>query len=169
LSDGSTTRLNYAGKNGYPYTSIGKLLVERGELAREAASMDPIKEWLRADPERGKKLMQENRSYIFFRELWAHEKETGPIGAEGVALTPGRSLAVDASYHALGTPIFVAAPTLTDEKGRPFQRLMIAQDVGSAISGAERGDIFFGSGKAAGALAGSARQDAKFFILLPRE
>ena len=95
--------------------------------------------------------------------------EAGPIGAEGVALTPGRSLAVDASYHALGTPIFVAAPKLSDEEGRPFQRLMIAQDVGSAIRGPERGDIFFGSGEAAGALAGSARQDAKFFILLPRE
>jgi membrane-bound lytic murein transglycosylase A len=169
LTDGSTTRLSYAGKNGYPYTSIGKLLVERGELALDAASMDNLKAWLRADPERAKRLMQENRSYIFFRELWAHEMESGPIGAEGVALTPGRSLAVDASYHALGTPIFVAAPGLSDEDGRPFQRLMIAQDVGSAISGPERGDIFFGSGEAAGALAGSARQDAKFFILVPRE
>jgi len=113
--------------------------------------------------------MRENRSYIFFRELWAHEMESGPIGAEGVALTPGRSLAVDASYHALGTPIFVAAPQLVDEAGRPFQRLMIAQDVGSAIRGAERGDIFFGSGEAAGVLAGTTRQDAKFFILVPRE
>jgi len=169
LNDGTVTRLSYAGKNGYPYTSIGKLLVERGELAREAASMDPIKAWLRADPERGRRLMQENHSYIFFRELWAHEMEAGPIGAEGVALTPGRSLAVDASFHALGTPIFVEAPKLSDEKGNPFQRLMIAQDVGSAIRGPERGDIFFGSGAAAGALAGSARQDAKFFILLPRE
>jgi len=169
LSDGTTTRLSYAGKNGYPYTSIGKLLVERGELARDAASMDTLKAWLRADPERGKRLMQENRSYIFFREFWAHEMETGPIGAEGVALTPWRSLAVDASYHALGAPIFVAAPELTDEEGRPFQRLMIAQDVGSAIKGPERGDIFFGSGAAAGKLAGTTRHDAKFFILLPRE
>ena len=113
--------------------------------------------------------MLENRSYIFFRELWAHEMEAGPIGAEGVALTPGRSLAVDASYHVLGTPIFVAAPGLRDEEGRPFQRLMIAQDVGSAIAGPERGDIFFGSGEVAGALAGSAREDARFFILIPRE
>ena len=169
LGDGSTTRLSYAGKNGYPYTSIGKLLVERGEMALDAASMDSLKAWLRADPERAKRLMQENRSYIFFRELWAHEMEAGPIGAEGVALTPGRSLAVDASYHVLGTPIFVAAPGLKDEAGRPFQRLMIAQDVGSAISGPERGDIFFGSGAAAGALAGTTHQDAKFFILVPRE
>jgi membrane-bound lytic murein transglycosylase A len=169
LSDGSTTRLSYAGKNGYPYSSIGKLLVERGELALDAASMDNLKAWLRADPERGRRLMLENRSYIFFRELWAHEMEAGPIGAEGVALTPGRSLAVDASYHVLGTPIFVAAPKLSDEGGRPFQRLMIAQDVGSAIKGPERGDIFFGSGEAAGKLAGPARQEAKFFILRPRE
>jgi peptidoglycan lytic transglycosylase A len=169
LSDGTVTRLSYAGKNGYPYTSIGKLLVERGEIALDAASMDALKAWLRADPERARRLMNENRSYIFFRELWAHEMEAGPIGAEGVALTPGRSLAVDASYHALGTPIFVAAPTLADAEGRPFERLMIAQDVGSAIRGPERGDIFFGSGETAGALAGSARQDAKFFVLLPRE
>jgi peptidoglycan lytic transglycosylase A len=169
LSDGTVTRLSYAGKNGYPYTSIGKLLVERDEIALDAATMETLKAWLRADPERGRRLMHENRSFIFFRELWAHEMETGPIGAEGVALTPGRSLAVDASYHALGTPIFVAAPGLSDEKSHPFQRLMIAQDVGSAISGAERGDIFFGSGEAAGALAGAAHQDAKFFILLPRE
>jgi membrane-bound lytic murein transglycosylase A len=169
LPDGSTTRLSYAGKNGYPYTSIGKLLVERGELTREAASADGVKAWLRADRDRGKKLMQENRSYIFFRELWAHEREDGPVGADGVPLTPGRSLAVDASYHAFATPIFVSAPKLDDGEGQPFQRLMIAQDVGSAIRGPERGDIFWGSGADAGALAGETRHDAKFFILVPRE
>jgi membrane-bound lytic murein transglycosylase A len=169
LPDGSATRLSYAGKNGYPYTSIGKLLVERGELTREAASADGVKAWLRADPEGGRKLMQENRSYVFFRELWAHEREDGPIGAEGVALTPGRSLAVDASYHSLGTPIFVAATNLNDTEGRPFRRLMIAQDVGSAIRGPERGDVFWGSGAAAGRIAGATRHDAKFFILVPRE
>ena len=99
--------------------------------------------------------MQENKSYVFFRELPQAEADAGPVGAQGVALTPGRSLAVDAAYHALGTPIFVAAPDLATPEGTPFRRLMIAQDVGSAIRGPERGDIFFGTGDAAGAIAGT--------------
>jgi peptidoglycan lytic transglycosylase A len=130
-------------------------------------SMQGIKEWLRADPERGKKLMWENRSYVFFRMLDGKEWEAGPIGAQGVALTPGRSLAVDASYHALGLPIFVEAPQLAGLDGAPFRRLMIAQDVGSAIKGPERGDIFWGSGDGAGAIAGTMLAPAQFIVLLP--
>jgi membrane-bound lytic murein transglycosylase A len=167
LADGTTTRLSYAGKNGHPYTSIGRLLIECGEIAAEAMSMDAVKAWLRADRERGRRLMQQNRSYVFFRELWADEAEQGPVGAEGVALTEGRSLAVDPSYHALGTPIFVAAPELADEAGKPLRRLMIAQDVGSAIRGPERGDIFWGTGERVGGTAGSTCHAAHFFILLP--
>jgi membrane-bound lytic murein transglycosylase A len=166
LDDGSQTRLTFAGKNGHPYSSIGKLLLERGEVAPDAAGMEEVKAWLRADPERGKRLMRENRSYVFFRELWADEE--GPLGAEGVPLSPGRSLAVDASIHPLGTPIFVTVPDLTDADGKQFQRLMIAQDVGSAIKGPRRGDIFFGSGEAAGRIAGNTRHAARFIILLPR-
>lgn len=168
LADGTTTRLSYAGKNGHPYTSIGRLLIECGEIAPEATSMDAVKTWLRADRERGRRLMQQNRSYVFFRELWADEVGRGPVGAEGVALTEGRSLAVDPAYHALGTPIFVAAPELADEAGRPFRRLMIAQDVGSAIRGPERGDTFWGTGERAGAIAGRTCQAAHFFIFLPK-
>lgn len=168
LTDGTSLRLGYAGKNGHPYTSIGKLLVARGEGSPTGLGMDGLKAWLRADPARGRALMEENKSYVFFRELDREEGRDGPVGAQGVVLIPGRSLAVDASYHALGLPIFVAAPELDDTDAAPFRRLMIAQDVGSAIRGPERGDIFWGTGEAAGAIAGSTRHDAQFFILKPK-
>jgi membrane-bound lytic murein transglycosylase A len=168
LPDGSVLRLTYAGKNGYPYTSIGKLLIERGEIAPDAMSMAAVKAWLHADPERGRALMAENCSYVFFRVLDASEGSGGPLGADAVPLTPGRSLALDAAYHRLGLPVFVTVPDLADEAGKPFQRLMIAQDVGSAIRGPERGDIFWGSGTAAGALAGGTRHAASFIVLLPK-
>lgn len=167
LTDGSWVRLGYAAKNGHTYTSIGKLLAERGEKPPQGLTMEGLKWWLRADPARGRALMQENKSYVFFRELPEAEAGEGPIGAQGVPLTPGRSLAVDAAYHALGTPIFVAAPDIAAE-GAPFRRLMIAQDVGSAIKGRQRGDIFFGTGEAAGAIAGTTKEAARFYVLLPK-
>jgi peptidoglycan lytic transglycosylase A len=165
---GSRVRLTYAGKNGIPYTSIGRLLIDRGELAADTIDMDKVKAWLRADPKRGRKLMQENQSYVFFRALSAEEGRDGPLGAEGVALTPGRSLAIDTAYHQLGTPVFVTAPDLQGPEGARFHRLMIGQDVGSAIRGPERGDIFWGTGEAAGAVAGRTRHKAYFFVLLPK-
>jgi membrane-bound lytic murein transglycosylase A len=168
LPDGSWVRLGYAAKNGHSYTSIGKLLAERGGGRPRDLNMERLKSWLRADLARGRALMQENASYVFFRELPEAEAREGPVGAQGVPLTPGRSLAVDTSYHALGTPIFVAAPDLATPKGGPFRRLMIAQDVGSAIRGKERGDIFWGSGDAAGARASSTRHKARFYVLLPK-
>jgi membrane-bound lytic murein transglycosylase A len=167
LTDGSWVRLGYAAKNGHSYTSIGKLLAARDDRPREL-TMDGLKAWLRADPARGRALMQENASYVFFRELPAKEARDGPVGAQGVPLTPGRSLAVDTAYHALGTPIFVTVPKLATPDGKPFRRLMIAQDVGSAIRGKERGDIFFGSGDAAGAIAGKTKEPARFVVLLPK-
>lgn len=169
LPDGSKVRLGYAGKNGHPYTSIGKALVARGEGSPKSMSMQGIKEWLRADPERGKRLMWENHSYVFFTELTADAGADGPLGAQGVALTSGRSLAVDPAYNALGLPIFVEAEELTHPDGAPFRRLMIAQDVGSAIKGPERGDIFWGSGDEAGAIAGTTLAPARFIVLKPNE
>lgn len=166
LTDGSWVRLGYAAKNGQSYTSIGKRLVERGEKRPQALTMEGLKNWLRADPARGRALMHENKSYVFFRELPQAEAGEGPVGAQGVPLTAGRSLAVDAAYHSLGTPIFVMAPDLA-VGGAPFRRLMIAQDVGSAIRGRERGDIFFGTGEAAGAIAGRTKEAARFYVLLP--
>jgi len=167
LPDGSTVRLSYAGKNGYPFTSIGKRLVALGQGKPKSMSMQGIKAWLRDDPQRGRKLMWENKSYVFFRVLDGIEGDAGPIGAQGVSLTPGRSLAVDPSFHALGLPIFVEAPGLKDETRAPFRRVMIAQDVGSAIRGVERGDIFWGSGDGAGAIAGTTLAPAHFIVLLP--
>jgi membrane-bound lytic murein transglycosylase A len=167
LKEGGAVRLGYDGKNGHPYTSIGRLLIERGAIASEAMSMAAVKAWLRADEARGRALMEENRSYVFFRELDADEGRDGPRGAQGVTLTPGRSLAVDTAHHRLGLPVFVTAADLVTE-GQPFRRLMIAQDVGSAIRGPERGDIFWGTGDDAGAIAGSTRHAARFSILLPK-
>ena len=167
LKEGGAVRLGYSGKNGHPYTSIGRLLIERGAIASEAMSMAAVKAWLRADETRGQALMEENQSYVFFRELDADEGRDGPRGADGVALSPGRSLAVDTAYHRLGLPVFVTAADLVTE-GQPFRRLMIAQDVGSAIRGPERGDIFWGTGEGAGAIAGSTRHAARFSILLPK-
>ena len=163
LTDGSMVRLGYAGKNGHSYTSIGKRLLEMGAGRPERLTLDGIKTWLRADPERGRALMRENRSYVFFHAF----EGDGPIGAQGVVLTPGRSLAVDTAYHRLGAPVYVTAPDLVPD-GAPFRRLMIAQDVGSAIRGPERGDIYFGSGDAAGAIAGRTKHAAKFYVLLPK-
>jgi membrane-bound lytic murein transglycosylase A len=112
--------------------------------------------------------MQQNASYVFFRELPPDEAGDGPVGAQGVALTPGRSLAVDAAYHKLGTPVFVSAPEVPTPNGKPFRRLMIAQDVGSAIRGKQRGDIYWGSGDKAGAIAGVTKHQARFYVLLPK-
>ena len=168
LADGSGVRLTYAGKNGYPYTSIGKVLIERGAMSPDDIDMDKVRAWLCADPERGRTLMQENRSYVFFRALGEEEGRDGPLGVEGVALTPGRSLAIDTEFHALGTPVFVTAPDLQTPQGEPFRRLMIGQDVGSAIGGPQRGDIFWGTGAEAGAIAGRTRHAAGFCAFLPK-
>ena len=168
LDDGSWVRLSFAGKNGHPYTSIAKVLVEKNELSANEIDMARLKAWLRAAPERGRRLLQENKSYIFFRILTGVEGSGGPLGAEGVTLTPGRSLAIDPVCTPLGCPVYVAADRLLAECGRPFARLMIGQDVGSAIRGPERGDIFWGTGDAAGEFAGSTRHQATFFLLLPK-
>ena len=129
--------------------------------------MAAVKAWLRADETRGRALMEENRSYVFFRELGAEEGRDGPRGCQGVALTRARSLAVDTAYHRLGLPVFVTANDLVADRG-PFRRLMIAQDVGSAIRGPERGDIFWGTGEDAGRIAGSTRHAARFAVLLAK-
>lgn len=169
LTDGSSIRVHYDGKNGHPYSSIGRYLIEKGLLAADKMSMGALKRWLRADPERGKQVMWQNASYVFFRELKGAETK-GPMGAMQVQLTPGRSLAVDPRYHTLGLPIFVTAEDMS-HVGRSggLRRLMVAQDVGSAIKGPERGDIYFGSGDAAGRLAGVTKHPTKFTVLVPND
>jgi membrane-bound lytic murein transglycosylase A len=168
LRDGATVRLNYDGKNGYPYTSIGRYLVDRGFFTAEEITLQRLRAFLRADRQRGREVMWQNKSFVFFRELDPAIAADGPLGAQSVPLTPGRSLAVDTAFHALGTPVYVTAPSLKlggDEDG--FNRLMIAQDVGSAIKGPQRGDIYYGSGDKAGRLAGTTKHEGEFFVLLP--
>lgn len=167
LEEGGHVRLSYAAKNGHSYTAIGKLLIERGVVSREEMSMDAVRGWLKKNPDEARQLMWENRSYIFFRELAVNEASSGPIGSQGVALTPLRSLAVDTSIHSFGTPVWVNAPDLDVHGQEGFSQLLIAQDAGSAIKGPQRGDIFFGSGKRAGDIAGVTRHRAQFTILLP--
>lgn len=166
--DGTSARVSYAGKTGHPYTSIGKLLVKREIMPLENANMVNIRAWLEEDLERGKKLLHENRSFIFFTELEGHDPDFGPIAAAGVQLTAGRSLAVDKSVHAYGTPVWLSTDEPLPGQSQVYQRLMIAQDTGSAIVGEQRGDIFIGSGKEAGVLAGSVRHDTDFMVLNPK-
>ncbi|MEE8563480.1 MAG: MltA domain-containing protein, partial [Alphaproteobacteria bacterium] len=162
LSDGSIMRVGYAGKNGHAYTAIGRVLVEMGALEREAVTMGSIRAWLAMNPAKAQAVLAKNRSFVFFREI----QGPGPIGAEGVALTAGRSIAVDRKFLPLGVPLFVAAD---DPAGRlqPVRRLMVAQDTGGAIRGPVRGDIFFGYGARAAATAGQARLSGRYWILLP--
>lgn len=168
LPDGSTVRVTYDGKNGHPYTSVGRYLIDTGQFAAEQVSLQSLETWLKADPVRGRNAMWQNKSYVFFREL-AGDQASGPLGAMSIPLSEGRSLAVDTGYHALGLPVWVMAPKLTHAtRGGGFRRLMIAQDVGSAIRGPERGDIYFGSGDGAGRLAGITKHAANFIVLLPK-
>lgn len=166
LPDGKQVRITYDGKNGYPYTSIGRHLIEAGTFTPDTMSLKALAAWLKADRNRADPVMWENKSYVFFRELAGTEAE-GAMGVLGIALQAGRSLAVDTAFHAIGTPVYVAAPSLTHATGKGFARLMIAHDVGSAIKGAERGDIFFGSGDKAGRTAGVTKHPGKFFVLVP--
>jgi len=167
LDDGTSARVSFAGKSGHVYSSIGKIMVKRGIIDLEDANMVNIRNWLEADPERGTAMIHENRSFIFFTELEGHDPDFGPIAAAGVQLTPGRSLAVDKSVHAYGTPVWLSTHKPLPSDTKPYQRLMIAQDTGSAIVGQQRGDIFIGSGKEAGILAGSVRHDTDFIVLEP--
>ena len=168
LPDGEKVRITYDGKNGYPYTSIGRHLIEAGDLAPESMSLKALSVWLKADRTRAEQIMWKNQSYVFFRELKGTEAE-GAMGVLGIPLQTGRSLAVDTAFHAIGTPVYVSAPALThaSKAGAGFARLMIAHDVGSAIKGPERGDIFFGSGDTAGRTAGVTKHPGTFHILVP--
>jgi membrane-bound lytic murein transglycosylase A len=169
LPDGSMIRVSYDGKNGHSYTSIGRHLIDSGLFPADRMSLDTLKVWLKADPARARDVMRQNASFVFFRELVGKEVES-PLGVLGIPLTTGRSLAVDTAFHAIGTPVYVSSPSLTHAPGQPsgFNRLMIAQDVGSAIRGPERGDIYFGSGDEAGSLAGITKHFGTYFVLLAR-
>lgn len=166
LVDGGTVRLTYAAKSGHPYTAIGRVLIDIGALEPGQATMADIRTWLAQNPARAAAVMAANRSFIFFREEHVDNPALGPVAAAKVPLTPGRSLAVDRLIHTFHVPVWIDT-TLTD--GRAFRRLMIAQDTGSAIVGAARGDIFFGSGEEAGEMAGGMAARGRFVVLTPRQ
>jgi membrane-bound lytic murein transglycosylase A len=152
-----------------PYTPVGKFLVDRGIVSKEEMSMDKIRELMEANPEEGKALRQKNRSFVFFREtaLSAHDE---CIGAQGVPLTPGRSLAVDKKIHIYGTPIWIDAefPIESEKPETKFRRLLVAQDTGSAIVGPARADIYFGHGEEISHIAGRIKQNGQFVMLVPQ-
>lgn len=168
MEDGMVKRITYAAKSGQRFTGAGKVLAELGEIALEQVTMQSIRAWLAKHPERVDEILQQNRSYIFFRDEMVANDELGPVAAAKVPLMAGRSLAVDRLIHTFGTPFHIASEKL-DHDHQPFQRLMIAQDTGSAIVGPARGDLFIGSGDEAGAIAGQIRHAADFHILLPRQ
>ena len=165
LPDGTHLRIGYADQNGHPYKSIGKLLVERGELKLEEASMQRIKAWGEANPDKLSELLNSNPSYVFFREL--PNGLSGPLGALGVPLTAGRSIAIDPKFIPLGAPVFLS--TTWPNSPQPLNRLMMAQDTGGAIRGAVRADFYWGFGAAAGEQAGRMKQSGRMWVLLPRD
>jgi membrane-bound lytic murein transglycosylase A len=164
LENGETLRIGYADQNGHPYRSIGKWLIERGELTLDKASMQGIKEWARRNPERLPELLAANPSYVFFREL--ANQDGGPIGSLGVPLTNERSIAVDPRSTPLGAPVWLA--TTRPNSSETLNRLMLAQDTGSAIKGQVRADFFWGFGDEAGRLAGAMKQKGRMWVLLPK-
>lgn len=164
LDAGGVMRVGFADHNGHPYRSIGRLLIERGELPAERASMQGIKAWARQNPEKLREVLDYNPRYIFFRELPAGL--SGPLGALGVPLTARRSIAVDPRFVPLGAPVFLA--TTWPLSSKPLQQLMLAQDTGSAIRGAVRADFFWGYGDEAGREAGRMKQSLRMWVLLPQ-
>lgn len=163
MEDGSTVRIGYAGQNGHPYYAIGRELVARGAMPKEEVSMQSIRGWLAAHPDQADEIMNTNKSYVFFREI----EGDGPMGGEGVALTAGRSLAVDRSLMSYGAPLWVDidAPAGAEKN---IQRLMIAQDTGGAITGPVRGDVFWGYGAVAEDFAGKMNSKGRYWVLIPR-
>jgi membrane-bound lytic murein transglycosylase A len=156
-------RVGFAGKNGHGYFPIGRELIRRGEVAQEQMSMQAIRTWMHSNPRQAPQLMEMNPAVVFFRIV----EGDGPIGAQGVALTAGRSLAVDPAYVPYSTPIWLDT---TDplRTGEPIRRLMVAQDTGGAIKGPIRGDVFWGFGDIAEARAGLMKQPGRWYLLLPR-
>lgn len=162
LDDGGVVRLGYAGANGHPYRSIGEELVRRGIYDAHEVSADVIRNWVRRNPEAGRELLFHNPSYVFFRTIRRLPSDQGPLGAMNRSVTALRTIAVDPDYTPLGAPIWI------EKDGQdPMRRLMVAQDTGSAIKGAQRADIFFGTGDAAGRAAGRLKDPGRMVVLMP--
>jgi membrane-bound lytic murein transglycosylase A len=168
LAGGDTMRIGYAGRNGLPYTAVGKFLIDRGIYTREEMSMDKIRTWMEANPAEGRDLRRKNLSYVFFREV-PMAKDEHSTGGQGVELTPLHSIALDKSIHVYGTPVWIEAqlPIASEKPETPFRHLAIAQDTGTAIVGTARADIFFGVGEEIGLIAGRIKQPGRFVMLVP--
>ncbi len=169
LPDGSVIRLAYAGKTGLPYTAIGAVLIEDGELEKAAVSMQSIRKWISHNPSKAQGLMWKNKSFVFFRQLPETDPSLGPVGAQLVNLTPKTSLAIDRRYWSLGTPIWLDTKILLDKTNtlQTWRSLLVAQDTGSAIRGYARGDVFWGSGEKAAIIAGQMKAAGQMIVLLP--
>src|SRR6202165_516332 len=169
LEDGSTIRINYDAHNGYPYTPVGRILIERNIIPKDQMSMQRIREWMDQNPDGANELRRQNRSYVFFREVQLSDKDEA-VGAQGVPLTPGRSIAVDKSLHVYGTPFFIEGelPIESEQSKTPFRRLMVAQDTGSAIVGPAGADIYFCARAEAGKVSGRLRHNMHFVMLVPK-
>ena len=165
LTDGSTVAVGYAGQNGHPYQSIGRVLIEMGELDKEEVTLFTIKDWLKSNPTRVNEILAKNPSYVFF-EL-RDDQADGPVGSLNVTLTPERSIAVDRNVIPLGAPVWLQT-TLPNAQQSPLNRLMLAQDTGGAIKGDIRADVFWGRGDEAEKLAGLMKQQGALFVLLPK-
>ena len=163
MNDGTTMRIGYAGQNGHPYYAIGRELIKRGALTKENVSMQSIRAWLENNPDQAAEIMNTNESYVFFKEL----EGAGPIGGEGIALTAGRSLAIDRSLLSYGMPVWTDIEAPLPNAPR-LQRLMVTQDTGGAIRGPVRGDVFWGYGETAERLAGPMKSQGRYWILLPK-
>ena len=171
LDDGTVVRAVYAAQNGRPYTAIGAILIQRGELTREAVSMQSIRAWLLARPADAQALMNANASFVFFEERPIGDPLLGASGAQGVPLTPEASLAVDLTIHALGIPVWLETTAPDPDTTKPdqaFNRLLVTQDTGGAIRGALRGDVYWGYSPEAGSIAGRMRSEGRMTVLLPR-
>ena len=166
IEDGRIIRVGYADHNGYPYRSIGRVLIERGELASYEASMQRIRQWAKDNPAKVNELLAKNPRYIFFR-IQDGSQDAGPVGSLGVPLTPERSVAVDRRYIPLGAPVYIS--TTMPNSSQPLNRLMFAQDTGNAIVGPVRADYFWGYGDRAERLAGGMKQSVRLWVLLPRK
>ena len=160
FGDGREMRVAYAGENGQPYTAIGRAMIQQGILTRENVSLQSIRDWLKAHPDKARSVMENDKSFVFFKLAPIGDAALGSPGAEGVSLTPLASLAVDPRLHPLGAPFFVASDAL--------HGLFIGQDIGGAIRGPVRGDIFFGFGDKAATRAGGMKAQGRLFVLLPK-
>jgi membrane-bound lytic murein transglycosylase A len=167
LADNSILRVGFSGQNGHAYTALGREMIRRGLMRRKDVSMQSLRRYLTDHPDQRDDLLRSNRSYVFFKPLTGLQDDLGPLGADGTQLTPGRSLAVDRSFHGLGAPVYVDA-TDADGRTQPVRRLLIAQDTGGAIRGPVRGDIFWGAGEDAANRAGLMRAEGRMYVFLPK-